>query len=273
MDRRKETPVYIIRRTSLVAVLLVWLVHPTIVTADDKAIVIDEELAAHVVILPVTAAAQKTFKVVDFRFGEFSVVSSKLGVAKGHSGGWISYLEHAESEQKFSFVMRGSSPEVASVTAVQSFESGPLKRHELLPGVSVGVDPLSSAKDRLVATIQVDSAPAATWTLQLNVQRNVVGASEKARASLLTDGVREIEIRNVSSRESSDSEQGTPARGYEFREGDRAIAALQYYGGGYPTSKKHLTVYLRDDLDPRTQLLLASAMTAILQSKLNATLN
>jgi hypothetical protein len=64
-----------------------------------------------------------------------------------------------------------------------------------------------------------------------------------------------------------------PARGYEFREGDRAIAALQFYGGGYPGSKKHLVVYLRGDLDARTKLLLATAMTAILQSKINATLN
>ena len=68
-------------------------------------------------------------------------------------------------------------------------------------------------------------------------------------------------------------EQAMPARGYEFREGDRAIAALQYYGGGYPTSKKHLVVFLRNDLDPRAKLLLAAAMAAILQSKVNATLN
>jgi len=265
--------VSIIRTVSVVAVLLGSLAHSTVGAADDNEIVIDAGLAAHAIVLPVTVAARKTFKVADFRFGEFSVVSSKLGMAKGHSGGWISYLEHAESEQKFSFVMRGSGPEVASVTAVQSFESGPLKRHEVLPGVSIGVDPLSGARDTLVATIQLDGESAAGWKLQLNVQRNVAGAAEKARASSLTDGTREFEIRNVSSRVPGDSAQATPARGYEFREGDQAIAALQYYGGGYPTSTRHLTVYLRDDLDPRTQLLLATAMTAILQSKLNATLN
>jgi hypothetical protein len=62
-----------------------------------------------------------------------------------------------------------------------------------------------------------------------------------------------------------------PARGYEFSEGDRVIAALQYFGGDHPTSKQHLVVYLRNDLDPRTKLLLATATTAILQFKLNAT--
>lgn len=262
-----------IRTTSLVALLLAWMARSPAAAAEDRGIIIDEELAAHAVVHPVTVAAEKTFKVADFRFGEYSVVSSKLGVAGGHSGGWISQFEHVESEQKFSFVMKGSGPEVASVTAVQSFESGPLKRHEVLPGMSVGVDPLSGAKDKLIATIRLDGESAATWQLQLNVRRNVAGASENARRSWLTDGTREIEIRNVSSNSSNGGAQATPARGYQFLEGDRAIAALQFYGGGYPTSQQHLTAYLREDLDPQTQLLLATAMTAILQSKLNATLD
>jgi len=103
----------IIKTVSVVAVLLGSLGHCPVVAADDNEIVIDAGLAAHAVVLPVTVAARKTFKVADFRFGEYRVVSRKLGVAKGHSGGWISYLEHAESEQIFSFVMRGSDPEVA----------------------------------------------------------------------------------------------------------------------------------------------------------------
>jgi len=265
--------VSIIRTTSLVVLLLGWLMQLPALAADDKTIVIDEGLAVSADVLPVTVAAEKTFKVADFRFGEYVVVSSKLGMAKGYSGGWINPFEHAENEQKFSFVMKGAGPETASVTAVQRFESGPLKRYEVLPGISVGVDPLSGAKDSLVASIKLDGEPATTWKLQLNVRRNLAGAAEKARASSLSDGMREIEIRNVSSQAPDSGEQAMPARGYEFRESDRAIAALQYFGGDYPTSKKHLVVYLRSDLDPRAKLLLATAMTAILQSKLNATLN
>jgi len=265
--------VSIIRTASLVAALLGGLVHLPVLAVDDKEIVVDAGLAANADILPVTVAAERTFKVADFRFGEYVIVSSKLGMAKGHTSGWISPFEHAENEQKFTFVMKGTGPETARVTAVQRFESGPLKRHEVLPGVTVGVDPLSGAKDNLVASIELDGETATTWKLQLHVQRNVAGASEKATASLLTDGTREIAIRNVSSAAPGGSEQATPARGYEFHESDRAIASLQYYGGGYPTSKRHLVVYLRNDLDPQTRLLLATAMTAILQSKLNATLN
>jgi len=273
MPRDVETPVSIRRTTSLVAVLLGWLVNLPAFAADDKAIIVDEGLAASADVLPVTVAAAKTFKVADFRFGEYVVVSSKLGMAKGHTSGWLSPFEHDENEQKFTFVMKGAAPETARVAAVQRFESGPLKRHEVLPGVTVGVDPLSGAKDNLVASIELDGETAATWKLQLHVQRNVAGASEQARASMLTDGTREIEIRNVSSEAPEGGEQAMPARGYEFHEGDRTIAALQYYGGGYPTSKRHLVVYLRNDLDPPTRLLLATAMTAILQSKINATLN
>ena len=263
----------IIRTTSLFAVLLGGLVHLPALAADDKTIIIDKDLAASAEVLPVTVAAEKTFKLADFRFGEYAVVSSKVGMAKGHSIEWISPLESDENEQKFSFVMKGTGPETASVMAVQRFRSGPLKRYEVLPGVSVGAGSLSGAKDNLFASITLDDEPAVTWTLKLSVQRNVAGASEKAKASSLSDGTREIEIRNVSSEASDGGEQAMPARGYEFREGDRAIAALQYYGGGYPASKKHLVVYLRNDLDPRAKLLLATVMTTILQSKVNATLN
>ena len=263
----------IIRMTSLFAVLLGGLVNLPALAADDKTIIIDEGLAASAEVLPVNVAAEKTFKLADFRFGEYVVVSSKVGMAKGFSIEWLGPLESDENEQKFSFVMKGAGPETASVTAVQRFKSGPLKRFEVLPGISVGADPLSGAKDNLFASITLDDEPAVTWKLKLSVQRNVAGASEKAKASSLSDGTREIEIRNVSSEASDGGEQAMPARGYEFREGDRAIAALQYYGGGYPASKKHLVVYLRNDLDPRAKLLLATVMTTILQSKVNATLN
>jgi len=265
--------VRVIRTTSLAAVLLGWLAYGPAVAADEKAIIIDNDLAASAEILPVTVAAQKTFKVADFRFGEYVVVSSKLGWAKGSSWEWVGPLASDESTQKFSFEMKGAGPDTASVKAVQKFESGPIKRYELLPGVTAGIDSISSGKDSLVADIELGGEPAATWKLQLNVQRNVAGASERAKASWLTDGTREIAIANVKSVAVDGEDEAMPARGYEFREGDRAIAALQYYGGGYPGSKKHLVVYLRGDLDARTKLLLATAMTAILQSKINATLN
>jgi hypothetical protein len=94
-DPSQETAVSIIRATSLVVLLLGWLMQSPALAADDKTIVIDEGLAASADVLPVTVAAEKTFKVADFRFGEYVVVSSKLGMAKGYSGGWINPFEHA----------------------------------------------------------------------------------------------------------------------------------------------------------------------------------
>ena len=61
--------------------------------------------------------------------------------------------------------------------------------------------------------------------------------------------------------------EALPARGYQFVEGGKALAALQFYGGGHPTSHKGMVVYLRSDLDAETKLTLAAAMTAILQAK------
>lgn len=60
-----------------------------------------------------------------------------------------------------------------------------------------------------------------------------------------------------------------PARGYEFWETEQSLGAVQYYAGGALGLNKNV-VYLRRDIDPQMKLLLASAMTAIMEYKLEA---
>ena len=60
-----------------------------------------------------------------------------------------------------------------------------------------------------------------------------------------------------------------PARGFEFWEAGQSLGAVQYYAGGVSGLNKNV-VYLRRDLDPQMKLLLASAMTAIMEYKLEA---
>ena len=50
-------------------------------------------------------------------------------------------------------------------------------------------------------------------------------------------------------------------------EDGKALAALQFYGGGHPMSHADMVVYLRSDLDAGMKLVLAAAITAILQAK------
>jgi hypothetical protein len=63
-----------------------------------------------------------------------------------------------------------------------------------------------------------------------------------------------------------------PARGFEFWEAGQSLGAVQYYAGGALGLNKNV-VYLRRDIDPQLKLLLASAMTAIMEYKLEALLD
>jgi hypothetical protein len=234
----------------------------------QQGIAIDEDLRASAEALPVTMDRQKLFKVGDFRFGDYAIVSSKMGVShEDDTSVFTNVLTHSDAAERFSFVMKGAGPETATVKAKFSTESGPLKRYEVLPGVSVGAGELSGSIDRLDGEVVVDGGTQAAWRLHLRVKRDVAGVREKAGDSSLSNGVRTVDIVDVASLAVDDAPQGIPARGYQFVEGGKALAALQFYGGGHPTSHKGMVVYLRSDLDAETKLTLAAAMTAILQAK------
>lgn len=60
-----------------------------------------------------------------------------------------------------------------------------------------------------------------------------------------------------------------PATGYELVEGTQAIGAVQYYGGGAFGLNQNI-IWIHQGLDPEMQLMLAAAMTTVLQTKYNA---
>ncbi len=234
----------------------------------EQGIAIDEDLRVNADALPVTMDRQRLFKVGDFRFGDYAIVSSKMGVShEDDTSLFTNVLTHCDAAERFSFVMKGAGPETATVKAKFSTESGPVKRYEVLPGVSVGAGELSGAIDRLDGQVVVDGGAQPAWRLHLRVKRNVAGIDEKAGESSLSNGVRTVEIVDVVSVAADGAAEAIPARGYQFVEGGKALAALQFYGGGHPTSHKGMVVYLRSDLDAETKLTLAAAMTAILQAK------
>ena len=106
----------------------------------------------------------------------------------------------------------------------------------------------------------------------LAVTRSLAGLRMDTPVAVLTDGAREIVISAVTSHGPGSEPTGMPARGYEFTDAGRAVAALQYHGGGLFGLNKSV-VYLRKALDSRDRLLLAAAMTAILQANANAVLS
>jgi hypothetical protein len=239
-----------------------------LVALAQRDIAIDEDLRVNAEALPVTMDRQKLFKVGDFRFGDYAIVSSKMGVShEDDTSLFTNVLTHSDAAARFSFVIKGAGPETAMVKAKFSTESGPVKRYEVLPGVSVGAGELSGSIDRLDGEVVVDGSTQPPWRLHVRVRRNVAGVDEKAGESSLSNGVRTVDIVDVASAAADGAAEAIPARGYQFIEGGKALAALQFYGGGHPTSHKGMVVYLRSDLDAETRLTLAAAMTAILQAK------
>lgn len=85
--------------------------------------------------------------------------------------------------------------------------------------------------------------------------------------AMLTNGSREISLMTVTSNRYGNDPRSLPATGYEFVEGDQAIGALQYYGGGLWGTNKYI-VWMHQDLDADMQLLLATAMTAVMEAQI-----
>jgi hypothetical protein len=81
----------------------------------------------------------------------------------------------------------------------------------------------------------------------------------------------EIQIVPTSSNLDNSDKRAIPAMGYEFYENGQALAAAQYHGGGLMGMNKNI-VWIRNDLDPNTELILAAAITAILQHQYDAML-
>ena len=247
-----------------------WIVLFPILGSAQKAIVIDEDLSANADVLKVKMGTQAMGKMWKFKFGEFGIVSSRMGATMTTTtGAFLSPVEKSRAKQKFSFVLKGAGPETVSVKAAQNLASEALGEMAISSRVSMSVVDISGTADNLVAEIAFDGEAEKPWTLLLQVVSSLAILKEKTLSSLLTDGTREIVITPVTSDVPGAKSKGIPARGYELSEAGRAMGAVQYWGGGVFGLNKNV-VYMRRDLDAKTKLLLAAAMVAILQAKANA---
>jgi hypothetical protein len=88
--------------------------------------------------------------------------------------------------------------------------------------------------------------------------------------SVLLGKENEILIFPASSNINNSDKRMFPALGFELFENDQACAAVQYYGGGAFGANKNI-VWLRDDLDNRRKLIVAAALTTIMQHQFDNT--
>jgi hypothetical protein len=192
----------------------------------------------------------------------------------------------------YSFVLQGAGASTASVQATQTAEVTWHTLLEFLPGLYIGPAGggveyssdseedeaercwesdddcwdddegqkrvKSSIDEQLVATIVVGREAPAFWRLSLDANRSGVLFGLEVRSASLTDGNRMITVTPSTSFERTD---GGPMWAYRFVEGDTTLAALEF---GDEVSS---VIWIRQELPEDSQLMLAAAMTAILQGQ------
>lgn len=184
----------------------------------------------------------------------------------------------SHSGNKFSFVLSSKTTDSAFVTA----------RHELIArsepglrigkGVSIGGDGQTRESDAFTASIMLNRDTTETWALSIGetTVSDRGGREELAtHAAILTHGERRIELAPVYSKKLEERPSFTsqltlqfapPAMGYEFVEDGHSLCAVEYFSSGISGQFKN-TVWMHRNADPRLQLVLAAAMTAVLELK------
>ena len=90
--------------------------------------------------------------------------------------------------------------------------------------------------------------------------------TENSGRAVLFGKDRKIIIISASSNKNGSDKRMFPALGCGFLENDKTIAAVQYYGGGALGNNKNI-VWIINDPDANMKLILAAAITAIMQNQ------
>ena len=235
--------------------------------AQQKEIVIDDDLAANSEKLKVKMGTQWMGKIFKFKFGEYAVKDSKNGIATSSRNGKLFSTEvTTKFDQEFSFVLANKSDEKATVDVISSIITEELQAMEIFDYFYIGQDVFIKGTENFTAFISTEDNAEDTWVLVIEI----VEGSEVAykNRAILTNGERWITIMGTNSNLNGDDSRSIPAYGYEFVEKDQALCAMQYYGGGVLGFNKSI-VWIRSELNSRTKLIFAAAMTSLFQKEAN----
>jgi hypothetical protein len=247
-------------KTYIVCLLLLL----TVFSKAQKNIIINDSLAANSDKLNVKMGSQGMGKIWKFHFGDYAVVSSKMGwTVTSTKGNLFNTKTESKSTQKFSFLLAGKTSDTAKVNAARNIMVQSLNEIELLPHFSWGSNELKQESDNFSSFITINSDTSEVWALFMNI---TTGQDEKGSyQAFLANGERKIFLFPVSSNKNGDN-HSFPALGFEFIENEQSIGAVQYYGGGIMGMNKNI-IWLEKSLNEKMKLILAAAMTAILQIK------
>jgi len=213
-----------------------------------------------------------------WRFGDYAVVTSQSGWT---TGGTHTNLFKTKTESrianKFSFVLSNKTADSAFVNTAHEITSKSEPGLKVGHGWSVGGKEGTEESDRFAASITLNGDTTAAWEMSIGstdvVDRHGDSMSGGTHSATLTQGEREIVLNPVFSKKFGKRPSfgmlfkmhfSPPAMGYEFVEGGRSLCAVEYFSEGLGGSAKN-TVWMDRNADPRLQLVLAAAMTAVLQ--------
>jgi hypothetical protein len=258
--------------------LLLCLLAAFPASAAQETIAISDSLAANADELKVTMGSQWFGQINKWRVGDYAVVSSKLASTQVRTHSNLFQTKVArQSTTTFSFVLRNTPADSARVTAVRRVMDNSSQEMKVSKSVSLGSNELLQAADSCTAIIVVGGDTTETWTL---VKASTT-APELGYRAVLTNGARTIVLNPVRSGARDDharhasffsrltSHVTPPAMGYEFMEAGQSVCALQTFGGISKGDGR--MVWMRRDLAARLKLVLAAAITTVLQVESSGT--
>jgi hypothetical protein len=246
---------------------------PTAVTAQ-KNIILNENLTANADQFKVKMGAQVFGKILKFHFGDYSILTGKMGLTTttGKSNLTGTKTEN-KSSGKFYFklgngvdvatINAASHVDIKSVNEVQLYLSrGSNKEAELF--ISRGADEMTDHSDNFLALIQINQDTSDSWALLMKSTQDATVGTEFE--GILTNHTRIINLSLASSYKPGENNRLLAAVGYQFEENGQYLAAVQYLGSGPFKLNKNI-VWIDRELDQKLKMVLAAAMTAILQNK------
>jgi hypothetical protein len=213
-------------------------------------------------------------------FGDYGVVASKTGwITGGTDTSLFRTKTVSHSENKFSFVLSNKTADSAFVNAAHQIIARSNPGLKVARGVHVGGTGRTVETDHFIASITIGRDTTETWDLFVgDTEVSDSGGDRDDLAShtaVLIHGDRRIALVPVFSKDLAKKQSfgsklamqfHPPAMGYEFIEDRRSLCAVEYFSSGISGMYKN-TVWMDKSADPRLRLVLAAAMTSVLELK------
>ena len=213
-------------------------------------------------------------------FGDYAVVANKTGWTTGGTDtNFFKTKSVSHSENKFSFVLSNKTTDSAFVNAVHQIIARSNPGLQVAQGVHVGGTGQTVATDHFFASISISRDTTEMWNLFVGDTEVSESGGDRddlaTHRSGLSHGDRRIALvpvfsKNLAVKQSFGSmlamQLHPPAMGYEFIEDGRSLGAVEYFSSGISGMYKN-TVWMDKSADPRLRLVLAAAMTSVLELK------